>query len=163
MKTQNSIPQFFLFVGIGFGPLVLAYGILISGLLLNVLISVSSDTPDIRAEFALLTVALLVFSSATLIACFHLYNRSNNWLTNFAIIYSCWLFLTAILALFLTTSIAGISMAALDGSIANSELIKVSIRESLPILLLLQIFIFPWIIGTTWVMKHFKIGEPVPS
>ncbi len=163
MKTPNSIPQFVLFVGIGFGPLVLAYGVLISGLLLNALISISSDTVDIRSEFVIFTAALLVFSGATLIACFHLHNRSNNWLTKIAIFYGCWLILTTIPVFFLTTSIAGISMAAVDGSIANSDLIRVSLGESFSLLLFLQIIIVPWIIGATWVMKHFKIGEPVPS
>jgi hypothetical protein len=164
MKTRNSFPQFVLFVGIGFGPLVLAYGVLVFGLLLNVLIIlVSSDTPDLSIGCAILIAALLVFSGVSLTACFRLYNRSNNWLTQIVIFYGCWLLLTAIPAFLLTASIAGVSMSAVDGSIAESDLIKVSIRESLSLLLFLHIGIIPWIMGATWVMGRFKIGQPASS
>jgi hypothetical protein len=163
MKTQNSFPQFVLFVGIGFSPLVLAYGVLVFGLLLNVLIPVSSDSPDVRIEFLILTVALLIFLSVSLTVCFRLFNQSNNGLIKIAILYSCWLLLTAIPAFLLTASIAGVSMAAVDGLIANSDLIKISIRESLSLLLFLHIGIIPWVMGATWVMRRFKIGQPASS
>jgi hypothetical protein len=54
-------------------------------------------------------------------------------------------------------------MSAVDGSIAESDLIKVSIRESLSLLLFLHIGIIPWIMGATWVMGRFKIGQPASS
>jgi hypothetical protein len=79
------------------------------------------------------------------------------------IFYGCWLLLTAIPAFLLTASIAGVSMSAVDGSIAESDLIKVSIRESLSLLLFLHIGIIPWIMGATWVMGRFKIGQPASS
>lgn len=163
MKTQNSFPQFVLFVGIGFGPLVLAYGVLFLGLLLNVLISVSSDTPDDRIGFAILTAGLLVFLGVSLAACFRLFSHSNHWLTKMAIFYGGWLLLTAIPAFFLTASIAGVSMAAVDGAIAESDLIKASIREALSLLLFLHFGIIPWIMGATWLMGRFKIGQPASS
>ena len=159
MKTQNSFPQFILFMGIGFGPLMLAYGMLVFGLLLNVIISVSSDPPNLRMHFAILTSFILVFSIVSLMICYRVYARYNHWRTKVAILYGFWLLLTAVPVFLLTQSVAGVSMAAVDGSIANIDLIKASLHESLTLLMLLHMGIIPWIMGAEWMMSRLKIGQ----
>jgi len=50
-------------------------------------------------------------------------------------------------------------MAAVGHSIAVSDLIEVSLREAVSILLLLYMGIIPWVAGVACAMRQLKIGQ----
>jgi len=160
MKTQNTFTQFALFLVIGFGPLMLVYGVLVLGLVLNALISVSGDTAGVQIEFALLTLGLIGVSGAALLAGFRWFVQSSGWLSRLGVLYGCWLILAAAPAFLLTTSMAGVSMAAVDGAVSSRDLLLLSIREAFSLLLVSHLEIIPWVLGAAWLLGRLMGGQP---
>ena len=163
MNLLNSARRFIPFAAIGFGPLILAYGILIFGLLLNVAISISDASFMDSLQFILYSVLLIAFLSLSLFASFSVFKRMDQWLVKGFILYASWLIISIVPAFLLIISLAGVSMAAVDGGLTQRALLATTFEGLFPLLLIAQIMIIPWVWGATWVMRKLEPDRSAPS
>jgi hypothetical protein len=154
-----TLPHFLFYTAVGFGPLIFAYVMLLMGFTLNALIAVVDHSLAGAAQFVSYTTVLVVVLIAAIWASYAGFQKSTRWRSRALILYGCWFILALIPIFFLTLSIAGGSMAAVDNALARGSLIQSSLREGVLLLLYAQIIIIPWVAGATWVMRRFNLGQ----
>ncbi|MEI8132835.1 MAG: hypothetical protein WCG34_10400 [Leptolinea sp.] len=154
MKPR-TLKNFIIFITVGFGPVIFVYGILFFGLLVNIGITLT-DISSISLQFALLLTLLLAFLIAGLLGSYYFFKKANAWLIKTFILYGFWFALIIIPIFLLFTSLAGASMAAVDGSLPRNSLLLASGQESLLMLLFAQLGIIPWVAGAVWVLNRIE-------
>lgn len=160
MKPRSSLKNFILFITVGFGPVIFAYGLLIFGLLVNIGITLM-DISSVSLQFALILALLLIFLIAGLLGSYHFFKKASKWQIKVLILYVFWLALIIIPTFLLFTSLAGVSMAAVDGSVSRNSLLLASGKEFFGTLLFAQLGVIPWVLSAAWLLNRLWIRQSV--
>jgi hypothetical protein len=155
MPTEKL--SFARFAVVGFGPLILATGALVCGLLLNGAIILASAMPASGADgllfllYAMGMAAVLVYSirrAATL------FNRGGAWFRGALVLYGFWLLPAMILSFFLSAALAGVSMAAVDGTAKEQALWMAKAQMVCQLIFFAHVVIIPWVSAAAWYLRR---------
>ena len=163
MKSLNISLNFISFALVGFGPVVIAYIVLALGLLLNVFITLLEAAYTTGIQFFFVSLIIILFLGSSIWMGFYLFKKSHHWLAKVLILYGFWLILADVPIFFLFSSLAGVSMAAVDNPAMETDFLPTVMRESLRLLLLANLVIVPWVTGAGWVMKRLGIDQPAAA
>jgi|WetSurMetagenome_2_1015567.scaffolds.fasta_scaffold12246_4 hypothetical protein len=136
------------FAVVGFGPLILVTGAIVSGLLLNGALILTSPTPDSAVDcfrfifYAIGMAAVLVFSIRRAAK---LFEKEGTWLRGAIVLYGSWLLPAATIAVFLSAAMAGVSMAVVDGAATDRALRVAEVQMALKVALFSHMIIIPWV------------------
>jgi hypothetical protein len=145
------------FAVVGFGPLILGTGALVSGLLLNGAIILTSPMPASKTDgllfllYAMGMAAVLVFSIRRAAK---LFDRKGAWFRGALVLYGFWLLPSMALAFFLSAALAGVSMAAVDGAAKGRALWVAEAQMACQLVFFAHTIIIPWVSAASWFLRR---------
>jgi hypothetical protein len=142
-QSKSRIPLL-PFVILVYAPVLLGYILLAVGVAINILIMISEADSQFTIFLAYL-VGLFLAPALIIFATYQVWKKTSNGLWRGASLYFGLSLLSGIVLFFIMESIAGTSMAVVDGSVADVRI--PAFQESLKWLLCGQAFILPWSIG----------------
>jgi len=144
------------FTAVAFGPIILVLGALFAGGLLNISISLSErqfvgDSIQPLLWTAVLASLLLVESAADYFA----FTRLPGKLPRFMLLYASWLLLGGAAGWLFLQALGGASMAVVDGAASPADVRSASIEALLPLFLVGQVVVVPWVLGSLWAINRW--------
>jgi len=149
--------QGLLFALIGFGPLLLAAGILLAGILLNLWIMIAEAAKPYSQDVALFGLAGVGIPAVLFVAIalgFWGFRRTKSWLTGSLVLYGLWFVLAFLLFWLLASALAGASMAVADGVAQTGDVRRDSLKMAGSLLVFAQVGIVPWAFGAAWLLRR---------
>jgi len=148
-----KIKRFVIFLLLNFWPILFGIGIFAPLFLLNVLIAEQAKQ---KLFCFLMFLAVFLIPLGLIYLCYCICAKVGSWLKKGIVIYLCWLTLGFMSAYLAAASIAGTSMAVVDGAAKGRNLFLQEINFAGMLLLFAQILIIPWVTISTIIMKKNK-------
>jgi len=150
-----SRKQIAAFIGVGIGPLCALYGVVLLGLLLNVMIMLTEPEDYGQSALDIIGVALGLLSILVIgvLVAGYLCGKTKSWFVRCGVLYLLWLLLVSPICFVVSASMAGVSMAAVDGATNGAELLVQEIRFAFVLLAVGHVIIIPWVGITSIVFR----------
>lgn len=150
MFSGGRLIKFLSFSSLVFFPAYAIFGFFILGMGLSFIIEPRLLDLALIAIMALLALSMSYF-------CHRHSTTSSTFTRIFAVNYFGWIILGSVISYFISASMAGISMAVVDGSVGGYNLFMQEVIFALELLAASHIFIVPWVLATTYIIRRHPI------
>lgn len=102
----------------------------------------------------LLILGLVGFPAILTYVCYRLCRDSKKWWFTAVSLYVCWLILGFVASFLVSATVAGVSMAVVEGAVGGWDLLAQELSFAVSLLLTAHLFIVPWVGVSTWVLRR---------